>query len=370
VLKESYLSQISNNQSFQQLVRPFSSQDIIKDAEFCIRRDGILFNVDGYYHPLGKIIGTALYSPDSRGNKQIFGVTYRKTTLYPDTYEPIPYSERGKNFRKIDPELDQEKANAFPFTYEQILPTDEFVGHIPSEHAYRCASEQLIGDPSQMQADLEDLSHLLDVNLSSFAVGLTGALALGQINDYHDLDIVFHGDLKQNRELADKIRDLVLNEPDRRLSEGGKSWLIRFFNRNGASNGMLMCCFFGYRNLKDAPLQKFAMKIVESDLEINASVSDATHALYTPTVVLLHDVRTRHIEGRDTRERLPDNLPLIIYHTGTRGELNSNDRVWAHGTLVEIITPNISYPAIVVIEREGVRNETPPWPNYYLRQKI
>lgn len=370
MLKESCLSQISINENFRMLVRPLPSHDEIRDAEFYIRQDGIIFNADGYSHPFRKIVGTALYAPNSKGNKQIFGTTYNKTTLYPDTYEPVPYAERGRHFRAIDPELDQEKINSPPFTYEQILPEDEFIGYIPTKHAYRCAVEGLVGDPNQIQPDLEDLSRLLGVNLDIFAVGLTGAPALGCIRNYHDLDIVFRGDLKQNRELADKMKDLVLHESERRLHEGGKSWLIRFFNRDGARNGMLMCCFFSYQNLEDAPLRKFAMKIVENNVEINASVSDATHALYTPTVITLHDVQALCINGQKVMERLPDRIPLVIYHTGTRGELNYGDRVWAHGVLVEVVTPKLVYPAVVVIEREGVRNETPPWPNYYTRQRI
>lgn len=370
MLKESYLSQIITSENFQRIVQPLPPHDAIRDAEFYIRRDGILFNADGYAHPPRKIVGAVLYTPDAQGNKQIFGVTYRKTTLYPGTYEPIPYAERSKHFREIDPVLDQEAKNSFPFMHEHILPISEFMGYIPAKHVYECAVKGFINDPSQIQSDLEDLATLLGVDLKRFTVGLTGAAALGCIRDYHDLDVVFRGDLKQNRDLANKMRDLVLYESERRLHEGGKSWLIRFFNRGGVTNGTLMCCFFGYQDIEDAPLREFTMSTIERDIEINASVSDATHALYTPTVVTLHDVQVLRINGQRVKERLSDNIPLVIYHTGSRGELNSADYIWAHGVLVEIKTPQLVYPAIVVVEREGVRNETPPWLNYYSRPRV
>ncbi len=370
MLKESCLSKINRNRNFQQLVRSLPPHDEIRDAEFYIRSDGILFNADGYAHPVGKMIGGALYAPNIQGNKQIFGIQYTKTTLYPGTYDPIPYAERSKHYRKIDPELDQVAINPFPFIYEQILPVDQFVGYIPAENAYNLATNGFLGDPQQIIADLGNLAQLLDVKLTDFSVGLTGALALGQVSDYHDLDIVFRGSLTQNRLLADKMRDLVIHEPERILDEGGKNWLIRFFNRNGKSNGMLMCCFFGYNKLQDAPLREFTARIIENDIEIQASVSDATHALYTPTIVTLYDAHTIRINGQNVCDRLSDNIPLVIYHTGTRGELNYSDQVWVHGALVEITTREFTYPAVMVIEREGVRNETPPWPNYYTRSPL
>lgn len=363
MLKEGFLEQIRLHRDFDTLVQPLDQLEYVRDAEFFIRRDGILFNADGYAHPDGMIVGGALYAPTSQGEKTFFGVNYRKTTLIPGTHEPIPYADRGHHFRLIDPELDQSHVNPFPFTYEQVLPRAQFVGYIPAEHAFQCVVSGALGNPEAILQDLDALRSLLGTDLTEYVLGFTGAPALGQIEGYHDLDIIFRGDTSQNRFLADVMRELLLEEPQRRLHEGGKSWLIRFYN----DNRVIMCCFFGYQNLADAPLKELVMKLIERDVQIKGTVSDATHALYTPTVVYLHDTHAIKINNENVNVRLSDGMPLIVYHTGSRGELNEGDVVWAHGGLTEIASSERGYEALVVVEREGVRNETPPWQEYYSR---
>lgn len=371
MLKERCLEQIRLHRNFDALVQPLDKLRSIQDAEFFIRRDGILFNADGYAHPDGTIAGCALYVPDNNGEKTFFGTTYGKTTLIPGTHEPIPYADRGRHFRLIDQELDQSDDNPFPFTYEHILPRAQFVGFIPAEHALRCATSGALGNPEELLRDIDRFQTLLGVDVSKLHVGLTGAPALGQIEGYHDLDILFRGDVSQNRSLADTMHDLLLHEPKIRLHEGGKGWLIRFYSdEKNDGKKTLFCCFFGYKNTQEALLQDFTMKVLIDDVELEGSVDDATHALYTPSIVTLHDILRLKVGGKAADARLPDNLPLVIYHTGSRGELNPADRVWAHGALAEVVTPRETYHALVVVEREGVRNETPPWPNYYTRERI
>lgn len=371
MLKERYGDQIRLHKDFDTLVQPLAQLEHIRDAEFFVRRDGILFNADGYAHPDDSVVGCALYAPDPNGEKTFFGIPYRKTTLVPGTFEPIPYPDRGRHFRLIDPELDQSRVNPIPFTYEHILPRPQFVGYIPADHAFRCAANGALGNPDELLQDIDSLRVLLQIDLSEYTLGLTGAPALGQIEGYHDLDIVFRGDIHQNRQLADTMRMQLIEEPQRRLNEGGKSWLIRIYSSEGSKGERtLFCCFFGYKDIQEAPLRDFTMNVLFGDMETEGSVQDATHALYTPSVVTLYDVVRLKIDGKDAKLRLPDSLPLIIYHTGSRGELNVGDRVWAHGALVEVMTSSQTYPAFVVIEREGVRNETPPWSGYYARERI
>ena len=227
----------------------------------------------------------------------------------------------------------------------------------------------LLGDNSKVLKDLEDLGQRLDINIESVPLAFTGTLAFGNIAQYHDLDLVFCGSLSQNRNIADKIRQLGISEPSRRLHEGGKGWLIRWFNRNGDVDGTIMCCFFRYGNIKDAPLQQFEVDVLEPNMQIEALISDDTHALYTPTIVTLHDVRATSIGDYSDNIRLPDSTKLVIYHTGSRGEFNIGDRIWANGAYAYIHTPETEYPALLVIEREAARNLTPPWSNFYSHDK-
>lgn len=181
MLKEGYLEQIRLHRDFDTLVQPLSQLEHVRDAEFFIRRDGILFNTDGYAHSEEMIVGGALYAPNEHGEKTFFGVNYCKTTLISGSHEPIPYADRGRHFRLIDPELDQSQVNSFPFTYEHILPRTQFVGYIPAEHAFQCAVRGVLGNSEQLQRDIESLHSLLQTNIGDYGVGLTGAPALGQI---------------------------------------------------------------------------------------------------------------------------------------------------------------------------------------------
>lgn len=79
MLKEGCLKQIGLHRDFNTLVQPLSQLEHVRDAEFFIRRDGILFNADGYAHPDGMIVGGALYTPTAQGEKTFFGVNYRNS---------------------------------------------------------------------------------------------------------------------------------------------------------------------------------------------------------------------------------------------------------------------------------------------------
>lgn len=361
---ESVVGRIAENDIFGRLVHPIKQHHTVRDAEHYIRSDGIIFNADGYAHPDDAIVGNPLYVPDGLGDKVIFGERYRKIFIYPGTTEPVPYNERPKLLANIDPNLNQYKKNHWPLQYEQVLLRDEFIGFIPGDYAFHVA---IADSPrnERMLRDLENLQKLIGFDMRYMSMAFTGTLTLGNWSSYHDLDIVFRGDVAQNRAIADRMRQIVIDEPRRRLHEGGKSWLIRFYN----DYGVIMCNFFGYKDVSNAPLRNLFMHPISEDVEVHATVSDAAHALYTPTIVSLHDAKVIKIHDRNDTVRLPDDIPLVIYHTGSRGELNVGDDVWARGGLMLVDETNGSHVALVVVEREGVRNETPSWPGFYTRAR-
>ena len=133
--------------------------------------------------------------------------------------------------------------------------------------------------------DLENLMQLLGIKAEEISLGLTGALSLGNTQDYHDLDIVFSGSIEKNLQIAKTMRDIVLYDPKRRLFEGGKAWQIRFFN----DFGMLMCTFFIYSDKEQAPLRNFSMVPIEKDITVEGTVSDDKHSMYTPSILTLKD---------------------------------------------------------------------------------
>ncbi len=282
----------------------------------------------------------------------------------PGEYEPRPYSEMAPHLRAIDPVLDQRARNPWPLRYEQILPLDEFVGYIPGEEAFAAAVNGQLGDPSRVLADLEAASAALDIDLSTRRIALTGTPALGITQNYHDLDIVFRGNVEENREVADAIRRYLLERPEGRVHEGGKSWLVRFLapDRNGEQR--LICCFFVYGDPQAAPLRDLSTEVIDEDVTLTGTVANANEAVYTPTLV-----RLEAVEAERSSSEVPARLTLVVHHTASRGELNDGDSVWARGALVDLHSSRGTERALCVIEREGVRNETPPWAGYYTRER-
>lgn len=359
-MNQELLSAISTHPNFLRFARPFISGETdqqIKDAEFVIRKDGLIVNVEGWQHPPGFLIGEVLYAPSSSGDKTVFGQPYRKVTLFPNTHEPVPYANRAGLLRDLDPALDQTTVNPYFARYKQILPTADFIAHMPSERALQMTLS-LRQKSDEFYQDYENLLWLLGLKTDEVSLGLTGAPLLGNSSVYHDFDIVFSGSLEQNLEIAKRMRDLAIAEPKRRLFEGGKAWQIRFFN----DRGKLMCTFFTYPSQKEAPLNRFSMQVVQDNIVAVGCVGDDHHSVYTPTILELEDVILTHGGSIQRFSK----LPLIAYHTASRGDCFRGDVAEAQGALVEITQPGKDpYPAICVIEREGVRNLTPPWPYYY-----
>ena len=360
---DDFIHKLQLNKFFGKTCQPVTSylENIIRDAEFLLRKDGLIVNVEGWYHPEGKVIGEVLYVPDRRGDRIIFGQRYRKITLFTDTYEPIPYIERAKILREIDPRLDQVESNPYLARYKQIFPVNDFVAHFSSQRTMNFMLKNSTGLQDGLLKDIDNMLALLDIDRNEIKLGLTGASLLGNLRRYHDLDLVFISDLKQNKKIFKKMRNLSIEEKSKRVFEGGKGWTIRFFN----DFGHLMCNFFGYKNPNDAPLRQFRMNVLQENICVEGTVSDDTHSMYTPTILQLQDIRLSSRIIKYPENFYGKQISLIIYHKASRGECVFGDRVKAWGALVEVDTLENIYPAVCVIDREGVRNLTPPWKNYY-----
>lgn len=356
---------IQQDRRFKEIAIPFnpeSSVSAVKDAEFLIRQDGIIFNVEGYYHPTNFLIGEVLYAPDEHGDKSIFGQPYRKVTLHRGTYEPIAYPDRSKILREIDSSFDQTEINPYFAQFKQILPASDFIAHLPSSRGLSRALAITGDENEKFHRDFENLMNLLGISSQQISLGLTGAPLLGNTNHFHDLDIVFSGSLEENLRIAKTMRDLAKYEPQRRLFEGGKAWQIRFFN----DLGTLMCTFFTYPDRSVAPLRDFSMEIVERGVTVQGTVSNDQHSMYTPTILELKDVI---VDKNGQRIQQFATLPLIVYHTASRGDCFNEDVIQAHGALVEVNQSGASYLAVCVVDREGLRNLTPPWEGYYEKSR-
>ncbi len=355
---------LKGNELFQALSIPLDGSKqfpIIRDAEFYIRKDGLIVNVEGWYHPDGKLIGEVLYAPDKDGDKVIFGQKYRKVTLYPQTHTPVPYESRAGMLRRYDPSLDQTESNPYFARYKQIFNRNDFFAYLPSREVFQKITGILATPGDTLTEDIQDAQRLLEIDLTNVPLGVTGVSLMGNFKKLHDFDLVFQGSLEQNLRIAKAMRDLVRREPHRRIIEGGKGWNIRFYN----DKGTLMCNFFSYGNPEDAPLRDFEMKVLIPNVTIGGTVSNDTHSMYTPTILELDGVKVLNINGQGADIETPESIQLIAYHTATRGECFTGDKVKAHGSLVNIKTPKAEYRAVCVIDREGIRNLTRTWEGFY-----
>lgn len=354
---------LHENQLFNLLAIPITSSSFpeIHDAEFYVRHDGLIVNAEGWHHPHGQLIGEVIYAPDITGSKEIFGQKYRKMTLFPETYTPVPYNQRGKLLGQYDSTLDQTTSNPYFARYKQIFPQEAFGAYLPAQSVFKKIVDTFPEAKESLHADLENAQAILGIDLRSVSMGFTGAPLLGNVTNIHDLDLVFQGDLDENMKIAKAIRALVATNTQRRVIEGGKGWNIRFYN----DRETLICSFYSYRNPQEAPLRNFTMKVVAEDIQVEGIVSDDKHTLYTPTVLTLEESRVIAIGQEIKNMNFSEPLHLIAYHTATRGECFEGDTVRATGALVDIETPTDHYLAVCVIEREGIRNLTPTWSNFY-----
>jgi predicted nucleotidyltransferase len=349
------------NQSFNEVATLIDPANFptIRDAQLYIRKDGLIVNAEGWFHPLDTLIGEAIYVPDKSSSKTVFGRPYRKMTLYQGTYTPIPYDQRAKLFADYDPALDQTGSNPIFAKYKQIFKRKDFVAYVNSEDVF----EKIMGtsdSEDSVPADVSSIGDVLGVDLDAVPKGFTGAIALGNIDRPHDVDIIFSGSLDENIFIARAMRNLVKKQPSRRLVEGGKGWNIRFFN----DTPMLICSFFTYSDKQDAPLSQFEMEVLDDNVVMEGQVETDINTIYTPSLVTIQNAS---IFSNNKKAAFSPHKPieLIAYHTASRGECFEGDIVRAKGALVRVATPTEEYLGVCVTEREGIRNLTPTWPNFY-----
>lgn len=357
------VERLNSNEDFQNLTLPISDDHFpeIRDAQLYVRNDGLIVNAEGWYHPEGKLIGEVMYAPDVGGDRNIFGQTYRKLTLRPGTYTPVPYAERAALLKGYDPRFGSNQDNPYFARYKQMFDRSEFVSYIPNEYTFDKLKDLLAWQYPEVLEDICGIGETIGLDMTGISIGFTGAPSFGKLDALHDLDIVFSADLDTNYSIADAMRNMLRENPARRLTEGGKGWNIRYLN----DRGTLICCFFTYQNPNLAPLRKFAMDVVAPEVTVEAIVAEDIHGIYTPTVLEVTDSQLVSGEDRikiETQDRL---FQIIAYHTASRGESFKGDKITSTGALVRITTEDGSKMGVCITEREGLRNMTPTWNNYY-----
>jgi hypothetical protein len=326
------MERVRRHPDFRDFVVPISTLNEIRDANFFLRRDGLLAFSEGYCHPPGKLIGNIIYIPNPMGTKRFFGVPYASIIKHYGGEEEkwVTFKEQLKIYREIDPSTQTGK----PIFAENkcVFNLDDFLGYIPPLRSLEIVRSRM----PQIDATIREIGALLGIDHEK--IGCTGSMSFGNIGEAHDFDLVFYGEVGLLREVLSAIYEIV-KDPARQVFELGMLWAIRFYD----TAGNMICPFFSYLDPGEIPFPSFTLEVVARDVEANATVANDDHTGFMPTYLPLSDARIG-------TERLTDSPALIIYHGGKRGEYRKGDHVRARGHHVRVSTTRREFDAILVTD--------------------
>ncbi len=155
---------------------------IVRDRDYLLGRDGLVFCVIGDVHPPSHYLGFVKYFPDDGGDRKLFGRRYRRIHVVSES--PGLLADR--------PEL---------FVYSPTLgrvitgiPRRDVEAHYSARAGLRAAHRdgQLVAG-SQVGRDLlEIISRLVDRGAAEH-FGVTGSFLVGCAREHSDIDLVCYG---------------------------------------------------------------------------------------------------------------------------------------------------------------------------------
>ena len=302
------------------------------DTVYFLHKKGGLVYCEGYAHPPGGFYGALIKYPDPDGHINLFGRNFNWThRQYVDgNLEIVPYDEQVRRQIEVIPELASRPPRPPYADYFCHFLLDEFDGFFDNKHSLRIWLES---SPriAEIISSLEDL-----LGVSRDRIGCTGSLAYGYYEEpLEDVDAVFFNSVSENRELADRIKELKRREPEREVFELGKTWPLRFTHM-----GTIICPFFKYARQEEIPIKECRMEIIRETVTATGIVTDDRHALYCPSLLTLDEVIL------DGGKRDP--LEIVIYDGALRGEYYKGTRLRITAQLVKIITDAKTVEALLV----------------------
>jgi predicted nucleotidyltransferase len=325
----SFYDRVKDNEKFRDFVLPMEELGFIRDATIFIHKTGLLLFSEGYHHPPGKLICNIIYIPDPEGKKEIFGLPYRSIIKKDQDGEEawINYEAQLELYRELAPEAQVGKPPYARFKCQfDLADLVGFVDHRRSLKKARSLSPQI-------DDAIRNVAGMLKIHPDT--VGVTGSLSLGNLKTAHDFDLVFYGTVAEGWDIVNQIYRIV-EDPKRQVFEMGMLWAIRFYD----DWGNMICPFFSYTDLSEVPLKDFTMEVEAEGVEVTGTVVNDRHTFYMPSVLRLAEAE---VPGRSDLKA----LGLILYHGGLRGEYKVGDRVRARGDLVQVKTPEETYPALL-----------------------
>jgi hypothetical protein len=327
---------VTRHPDFRDFVVPISKLDGIRDANFFLRRDGLLAFSEGYFHPDGKLIANIIYIPDPSGPKRFFGIPYGSIIKqYGEGEEEkwVNFQEQLKIYREIDPSTQTGK----PVFAENkcVFNLDDFIGYIPPLRSLEIVRSRA----PQIDKTVREIGALLGIDHDK--IGCTGSMSFGNIGAAHDFDLVFYGEVAPLRRVLSAIYEIV-KDPKRQVFEMGMLWAIRFYD----NAGNMICPFFSYDNPSEIPLPEFTLELRARDVEAAVTVGNDDHTGFMPSFLPLSEACPA--DGGVAKPTV-----LVIYHGGKRGEYRNGDRVRVRGHSVRVKTAHNEFDAVLVTDMDN-----------------
>jgi len=275
----------------------------INDMALFFTRNNDICSVEGWWHPENKIISNIIYLNDESGNCKICDKKYIKLTRK-NNGEWRSFEEQSHIVNKA-----RSLEDAYFIHNKKIIDKKDILYFIDPFNTYLKFKQQR---PEKYKL-LKEIFSILNVSEKENSVGIVGSYQIGRYNRDSDIDVMFKYNLKTNLKIFENIKNISKKYPVR---DRGRKLPLRFLYKN-----TVFCCHFAYENA-DECFKGFSTNYFEKNYRGNVEVTDITHSIYTPTVLRV-------------KNAIDENLWLVIYHGGEKGEFRIGDRLHIEGQFIE-----------------------------------
>jgi predicted nucleotidyltransferase len=154
----------------------------IRDRDYLLDRSGVIFKVIGDVHPNSHWLGYVKYHPDERGDRTLFGKTYRQNTVVSKAFGIL---------------ADRPECYVYSSAIGCVItgvPREDVVLHYSCRHALTALhkSPDLL-DGSPVSKDLLAIIDWITGERATDVIGVTGSFLVGVAGPRSDIDLVCYG---------------------------------------------------------------------------------------------------------------------------------------------------------------------------------
>jgi predicted nucleotidyltransferase len=154
----------------------------VRDRDYLLDRAGVVFKVIGDVHPPTHYLGYVKYYPDDKGDRQLFGRTYRQNTVVSKAFGIL---------------ADRPECYLYSDTIGCVItgvPRHDVVRHYSCRHALAVLHQapELLGDTAVARDLKAVIDRVVDLDATDL-LGVTGSFLVGCFNARSDIDLVCYG---------------------------------------------------------------------------------------------------------------------------------------------------------------------------------